>query len=98
MVKNEFLLVSVFLVVVFMCDMVKVFFEILIYYQDLLARSLKFQTTVVATYELPFGGLYPYIIVLLKIERQNCLTTYVIDDFFPETIFHSIFVVESMRK
>jgi hypothetical protein len=52
-----------------MCDMVKVFFEILIYYQDLLACSLKFQTTVIATYELPFGGLYPYIIVLLKIEK-----------------------------
>jgi len=37
----------------------------------MLACSLKFQTTVVATYELPFGGLYPYIIVPLKIERSK---------------------------
>ena len=62
-------------------------FQMLIYYRSFCVRSCTFATTVVATFELPFGGYYyPYIIIFWKQETK--LPYNIIDDIFFQTIFH----------
>ena len=50
----------------------------------------KFRQLLFATYELPFGGLYPYIIFSLKTHKSKIgFLNNLIDDIFSQTIFHS---------